>query len=196
MGFRYVFSTSTKTPAFLDVVCTEPQRLTVQPHANGIFDVKWSPSDTLLATASGDHSIRITTLSSSVLSQERTLHTLRGHEGTVKAVAWDPSHDGAVLCTGGRDGGICLWDLRVGEHSAEGGMAPVLSIPKAHDLERKTARPRGSRGKVVAGTPLPGITHLLYTDTHPHGIVSSCSSDGYAVSTTCPKSFSHIDAAV
>ncbi|KAI0332507.1 WD40 repeat-like protein [Cubamyces sp. BRFM 1775] len=156
----------------------EPQRITVQPHANGIFDVKWSPSDTLLATASGDHSIRITTLSPSVPSQERTLHTLRGHEGTVKTVAWGPSHDGDILCTGGRDGGICLWDLRVGERSVGGEVPPVLSIPKAHDLERKPARSRTSRGKVVAGTPLPGITHLLYTDTHPHGVVSSCSSDG------------------
>ncbi|KAH9894342.1 WD40 repeat-like protein [Cubamyces lactineus] len=156
----------------------EPQRVTLQPHANGIFDVKWSPSDTLIATASGDHSIRITTLSSSVPSQERVLHTLRGHEGTVKTVAWDPSRDGDILCTGGRDGAICLWDLRVGERSVRDEIVSVLSIPKAHDLERKPARSRTSRGKVVAGTPLPAITHLLYTDTHPHGVVSSCSSDG------------------
>ncbi|KAI9001274.1 WD40 repeat-like protein [Trametes punicea] len=156
----------------------EPQRVTLQPHANGIFDVRWSPSDTLLATASGDHSIRITTLSSSVSAEQRTLHTLRGHEGTVKSIAWDPAHDSAVLCSGGRDGRICLWDLRAGERSAAGELAPVLSIPKAHDLEGKRARPKAPRRKVVAGVPVQGITHLLYTDTHPYGIVSSCSSDG------------------
>ncbi|OSC98732.1 WD40 repeat-like protein [Trametes coccinea BRFM310] len=156
----------------------EPQRTTVQPHANGVFDVKWSPSDTLLATASGDHSVCITTLSSSVAPQDRILHTLRGHTGTVKSVAWDPSHDGDVLCSGGRDGWICLWDLRVGERSDAGVIAPVLSIPKAHELDSKPAKPKARRGRVVAGAPPASITHLLYTDTHPYGVISSCSSDG------------------
>ncbi|KAI9067644.1 WD40 repeat-like protein [Trametes sanguinea] len=156
----------------------EPQRTTVQPHANGVFDVKWSPSDTLLATASGDHSVCITSLSSSVASQDRILHTLRGHAGTVKSIAWDPAHDGAVLCSGGRDGWICLWDLRVGERSDAGAMAPVLSIPKAHELDGKPAKPKARRGKVVAGAPPASITHLLYTDTQPYGVISSCSSDG------------------
>ncbi|KAI0676942.1 WD40-repeat-containing domain protein [Trametes maxima] len=155
----------------------DPQRVTVQPHENGIFDVKWSPSDTHIATASGDHSIRITSLESSVPSQGRTLHVLRGHEGTVKSIAWDPTHDGTVLCTGGRDGWICLWDLRVGERTESGDIAPVLSIPKAHDLGGK-AKAKPARGKLVSGAPLQGITHLLYTDTHPYGVVSSCSSDG------------------
>ncbi|KAI0751438.1 WD40-repeat-containing domain protein [Daedaleopsis nitida] len=160
----------------------EPQRLTVQSHENGIFDVRWSPSDRLLATASGDHSIHITSLSSSAYSEDRMLHVLRGHEGTVKCVAWDPSHDGDVLCSGGREGSICLWDLRVGEarHNAEGGstLAPVLSVPKAHESELKAPKPKGRRGKIVVAAPLKSITHLLYTDSHPYGIVSSSSSDG------------------
>ncbi|KAI0650098.1 WD40 repeat-like protein [Trametes meyenii] len=156
----------------------DPQRVTVQPHGNGVFDVKWSPSDTHIATASGDHSIRITSLESSVPSHNRTLHVLRGHEGTVKSVAWDPAHDGAVLCTGGRDGWICLWDLRVGERTEAGDIAPVLSIPRAHDLEGKTSKTKSTRGKLVPAAPLQSITHLLYTDTHPYGIISSCASDG------------------
>ncbi|KAI0637884.1 WD40 repeat-like protein [Trametes polyzona] len=158
----------------------EPQRVTVQPHANGVFDVKWSPSDTLIATASGDHSIRISSLSPSVREDDRTLHILRGHEGTVKSVAWDPAYDGAVLCTGGRDGGICLWDLRAGERSTDGELAPVLSIPRAHDLQAqgKPTKPKGTRGKLTPSVPLQSITHLLYTDTHPYSVISSCSSDG------------------
>ncbi|KAI0771938.1 WD40 repeat-like protein [Trametes elegans] len=156
----------------------ESQRVTVQPHANGVFDVRWSPSDTLLATASGDHTVRISTLSSSAASQDRTLHILRGHSGTVKSIAWDPAHDGTVLCSGGRDGWICLWDLRVGERSASGEISPVFSIPMAHDLEGKASRSKSSRGRLVPGMPLQSITSLLYTDTHPYGIVSSCCADG------------------
>ncbi|KAI0370197.1 WD40 repeat-like protein [Pilatotrama ljubarskyi] len=156
----------------------EPQRVTVQPHANGVFDVKWSPSDSLIATASGDHSVRITTLSSSVPSSDRVLHTLRGHEGTVKSIAWDPAHGGAVLCSGGRDGRICLWDLRAGEQIRGGEVTPVLSIAKAHDWDGKQAKSKAPRGKLAPGAPLQGITHLLYTDTHPYGVISSCSSDG------------------
>ena len=160
----------------------EPQRLVLQPHENGVFDVKWSPSDTLLATASGDQSVRITTLASSVSSEERTLHILRGHTGTVKCVAWDPRYDGQVLCGGGRDGSICLWDLRAGEMSQESrAMNPVMTITNAHDdsdkSPKRNAKPRGKR-MLAKQDPLKSITHLLYTDCHPSGIVSSGSFDG------------------
>nr|ANC28038.1 WD-repeat protein [Polyporus umbellatus] len=160
----------------------EPQRVTLQPHQNGIFDIKWSPSDTLLATASGDQSIRITTLASSVLSSERTVYLLGGHQSTVKCVAWDPSYDGTLLCSGSRDGSIRLWDLRVGE-SCEGladnrMLMPVLTITKAHESDVKAPKPKGRSRRVVPGAPAKGITNLLYTDNHPYGIVSSDSFDG------------------
>ena len=162
------------------MVAPEPQRVTLQPHnQNGIFDVKWSPSDTLLATASGDQSVRISALSTSVSSSNRVLHVLYGHESTVKCVAWDPSHDGAVLCSGGRNGSICLWDLRAGElRSGSGSLAPVLTISKAHEGEAKTPKAKGKR-MLTKQEPLKSITHLLYTDAHPYGIVSSSSYDGY-----------------
>ena len=157
--------------------------MTFQPHENGIFDVKWSFSDELLATASGDQSIRVTTVASSARSATRTLHILRGHEGTVKSVAWDPNHDGVVLCSGGREGSICLWDLRVGEgrrdDEASGSLAPVLTIAIAHDRDGKSPKPKGRGRKLVAAAPLKSITQVLYTDSHPYGVVSSCSSDGY-----------------
>lgn len=158
----------------------EPQRTTFQAHVNGIFDVKWSPSDTLLATASGDQSVSITSIEG--YAGGSTLHTLRGHESTVKCVAWDPNYGGDVLCSGGRDGSIRLWDLRVGEaHSGEedaGTLVPVLTIPKAHESDVGTPKPKGRRGKLTTAVPLKGITHLLYTDAHPYGIVSSSSFDG------------------
>ncbi|RPD61859.1 WD40 repeat-like protein [Lentinus tigrinus ALCF2SS1-7] len=160
----------------------EPQRVTLQPHENGIFDVKWSSSDELLATASGDQSIRVTSVASSTRSAAQTLNVLRGHEGTVKSVAWDPNYDGAVLCSGGREGSICLWDLRVGEGRRDGEgtdvLTPVLTIAKAHESDVKSPKPKGRGRKLTTAAPLKSITQVLYTDSHPYGVVSSCSSDG------------------
>ena len=111
-------------------------------------------------------------------SADRALHVLHGHSGTVKCVAWDPAQDGNVLCSGGRDGSICLWDLRVCEsRNGTGTLKPVLVIPKAHESDVKTPKPKGRR-MLRAAAPIKGVTHLLYSDAHPHGIISSNSFDG------------------
>ena len=163
----------------------EPPRTVLTPHANGIFDVKWSPSDKLLATASGDHTVRISTLA----SDDQVLHVLHGHSGTVKCVAWDPSYDGEVLCTGGRDGGICVWDLRVGERSsstrdATGGdtgerstLQPVISIPGAHE-DGKPSKPRPRKSRPTPAAAVRSVTSLVYAGSNPHTLISSGSYDG------------------
>jgi denticleless len=147
----------------------EPARVTLEPHENGIFDVKWNADDTLLATASGDKSTRI----SSVETQQ-LLSILDGHTSTVKCVAWDPAHRD-LLTTGGRDGMLCLYDMRVNNMSDEDEIAArsaVITITAAHGQEKVS----GGRRKV---RPLPrGVTNILYPDDRPHGLVSSGSFDG------------------
>lgn len=149
----------------------EPQRVTLEPHDNGIFDVKWSADDTLLATASGDKSTRI----SSVETQQ-LLSILDGHTSTVKCVSWDPMHRD-LLTTGGRDGMLCTYDLRVKNLSDEDdseipARRPVTTITAAHGQEKG----HGSRQKI---RPLPrGVTNIVYPDDRPHGLVSSGSFDG------------------
>ncbi|PCH41376.1 WD40 repeat-like protein [Wolfiporia cocos MD-104 SS10] len=166
----------------------EPPRTVFNPHQNGVFDAKWSPTDTLVATASGDQSARITVLDSSVSERDRTLHVLTGyHQSTIKCLAWDPSRGGNIICTGGRDGMIFLWDLRVGEgrdrrasrssgggteDSGREGLCPVIAIPRAHELEEK---PRGRRGKQ---SNVRTITSLVYPEADPYCLISSCSYDG------------------
>ncbi|TFK76171.1 WD40 repeat-like protein [Pluteus cervinus] len=152
----------------------EPQRVTIQPHDNGIFAVQWNKSDTLLASCSGDHSARI-----SCLEKEETIHVLRGHTATVKCVTWDPTHQD-LLTTGGRDGTICLWDLRAGEQRRQEGdssfIEPVITILGAHDEGGSVGKPRPRRKKNV---PIPrSITNVLYPERQPYGLVSSGSSDG------------------
>ncbi|KAI0796468.1 WD40 repeat-like protein [Abortiporus biennis] len=158
----------------------EPQRISFQPFANGIFDVHWSPDDTLLATASADRTVHISSLESTGVKTIRQLH---GHKGTVKCVSWDPSRNGDILCSGGRDGGICVWDLRVGkdiqspEDVERGSCSPVIVIPRAHDSKEQLTKSRPRKGKLPPAT-LRSITSLVFSPTEPLGLISSGSTDG------------------
>jgi denticleless len=82
------------------------------------------------------------------------------------------------LSTGGRDGAVCLWDLRVSERRdselADNVLRPVMTISKAHE-ERKE-KPKGRKGK---SAPLPRtITALIYPGD-PYQLITSGSFDGY-----------------
>lgn len=147
----------------------EPQRAIMRPHANGVFSVKWDPTDTLLATSSGDLSTHICDVQTLAVNQ-----TLRAHSLTVKTSAWDPNHRD-VLATGGRDGCVHIWDLRAAERrNADGSLTPVKSIVRAH--EESSQKPKGRKTK---SPPIPkGVTGLTYTDALPHALVSSGSADG------------------
>ena len=146
----------------------------MQTHHNGVFDIKWNLDDTSLATCSGDQSTRISCAMTGAIS-----HVLRGHSRTIKCMAWDPSHT-SLLATGGRDGVICLWDLRVAEQrqSEEDIItpSPVMTIYDAHQDTVIKSKPKPQKGKRV---PTPRtVTSLLYPESQPFGLVSSSSFDG------------------
>lgn len=94
----------------------------------------------------------------------------------MKCVTWDPTNE-ALLSTGGRDGGICVWDLRAGDG---GEMHPVMKIEAAHGKE---ATPKGKRKFKVAVPAARTVTSLVYGEEHPYGLVSSGSYDGCVSST-------------
>lgn len=145
----------------------------MQPHYNGVFDVKWNVDDTSLATCSGDQSTRI-----SCVETGEIINVLRSHNSTVRCMAWDPSNK-ALLATGGRDGAICLWDLRVGDRFHENGLVaanPVVTIYGAHEDTVIKSKPKPRKGKCQ---PTPRtVTSILYSESQPYGLVSSGSSDG------------------
>ncbi|KDR83394.1 hypothetical protein GALMADRAFT_235500 [Galerina marginata CBS 339.88] len=152
----------------------EPPRTTIQPHNNAVFDIKWNTDDSSLATCSGDQSTRI-----SCPKTGQITHVLRGHTSTVKCMAWDPSN-ASLLATGGRDGAICLWDLRVGEQSRDSGdlaaVSPVTTIHGAHEDTTVKSKPKPRKGKQ---SPAPRtITNVLYPESQPFSLVSSSSFDG------------------
>ena len=151
----------------------ELQRTTLQPHHNGIFDVKWSTDDASLATCSGDQSTRVSSAETGAIT-----HVLRGHNSTVKCMAWDPVNS-SLLATGGRDGAICLWDLRVGQHHDDGNVfaaTPVITIHGAHENTIIKSKPKPRKGKQISAPRT--ITNLLYPESHSNGLVSSGSFDG------------------
>ncbi|KAG7449441.1 WD40 repeat-like protein [Guyanagaster necrorhizus] len=148
----------------------EPLHTTIQAHDNGVFDVKWDESDKRLATASADQSARILCLSTNTV-----LHRLRGHTSAVKSISWDPSNPN-LLSTGGKDGTICLWDLRVGEGRIDGeSLPPILSIHGAHEEPAPLGKSK-TRRKSTPSTKT--VTNLIYSDTSPHNLVSSGSYNG------------------
>ena len=154
----------------LTTIHIEPQRTVLIAHSNAIFDLKWHPNDEYVATASGDQSIVI-----SSVRHENRLITLAGHTQSVKCAAWEPEN-GNTLCSGGRDGSILVWDLRVGENwktsTGRGELGPCLVIPQAHKDVGTRFTPNGRK---VARS----ITSLTYAIGKSHSIISSGAFDGY-----------------
>ncbi|KAI9785382.1 MAG: hypothetical protein M1839_000401 [Geoglossum umbratile] len=79
-----------------------------RPHTNAILDLAFSPTDSFLATASGDQTARIIDMPT-----QRTSAVLAGHVSSVKQVRFQPgSGSSSVVATSSRDGTVQIWDLR------------------------------------------------------------------------------------
>ncbi|KAF8505540.1 WD40-repeat-containing domain protein [Russula emetica] len=166
-GTVYIWDTSKR-----EALEQAPNRVDLDIHENGIFDLQWSTDDTSLATCSGDHTTRITDVPTG-----KTLHLLRGHTSTVKTVLWDPQHD-SLLSTGGRDGGIRVWDLRIAtrtSHSVTSHDESVITIDGAHGQD-KQANGGGRRRKIVPSART--VTSLIYPEGRSDRLISSGSFDG------------------
>lgn len=101
-----------------------------------MFDISFSPDDALMATASGDQSVRVFDV-----RQQTCISVLQGHRSSIKQTFFNPLSP-SVLTSCSRDGSINMWDLRcVGVRTDElTTHRPVNSITSAHT-------PPATRGK-------------------------------------------------
>ncbi|KAL2803394.1 putative wd40 protein [Aspergillus granulosus] len=81
---------------------------TLEGHSNEVNSVTFSPDGQLLASGSGDKTIKLWDPNTGELRQ-----TLKGHSGWVTSVTFSP--DGQLLASGSFDKTIKLWDPNTGE---------------------------------------------------------------------------------
>lgn len=80
-------------------------------HEERVWCVRWSPSGMLLASCSGDKTIRIWKKNNNTWESAAILTD--AHKGTIRSIAWSPC--GNYLASCGFDATTCIWDRRSGE---------------------------------------------------------------------------------
>ena len=95
---------------------------TLPGHAEALLSSSFSPDGNVLATGSGDHTVRLWDVHT-----EMPRATLKSHKDWVLCIAWSPC--GRFLASGGKDGNVALWKAM--ERSEKGEVAP-LRVMNAH----------------------------------------------------------------
>lgn len=85
---------------------------TLEGHSEAVLNVAFSPSGRMLASGSGDTTVRMWDLNT-----ECPDATLEGHTGWVLYVAFSP--DGKILASAGMDKNVFLWDVQSGKQKGQ-----------------------------------------------------------------------------
>ena len=72
-------------------------------HEAPVLSLQFSPDGTIVASGSGDHTLRLWDMYTST-----PISVCKGHTGNVQAVSWAP--DGQKVASGGKEGGLRIWD--------------------------------------------------------------------------------------
>jgi WD40 repeat protein len=111
-------------------------------HTHAVYSVAFSPDSKTLASASGDHTVRLWDLAT---NKERS--TLKGHTASVTSVAFSP--DGKSLASASYDKTVKLWDVATGkERVTLTGTQAVWSVAFSPD-----GRMLASAGGSIANAP-------------------------------------------
>jgi len=75
-------------------------------HAEAVLAVAFAPQGDMLATASGDGTVRLWDMGTDL-----PLYTLKGHTDWVLCISWSP--DGHYLASGSMDNDVRIWNAKV-----------------------------------------------------------------------------------
>ena len=145
-------------------------------HSSFVRHVAFSPDGKLMASASGDRTVRIWHV-----ADDRLHATLHGHGHTIWSVAFSP--DGRTLATGSQDHTARLWNVADGQllHTLEGHSDIVWSVAFSPDGRTLAT---GSHDKTVRLWKTPEGQRLATLEGHT-GLVRSLafSPDGRHLAT-------------
>lgn len=117
-------------------------------HDNAIFDMKATPDQEKLITASGDATIKLWDVES-----KNEITSLHSHHSSVKSIS---IYDSNIIASGSRDGSIKVHDLRLK-------LPTVIVIRDAH-RNRTIAKPRRISTKT---DPISCVTNVVFDEHFP-----------------------------
>ncbi|KAF3679175.1 F-box-like/WD repeat-containing protein TBL1XR1 [Capsicum annuum] len=112
---------------------------TFSGHQNEVNTIKWTPTGSLLASCSDDHTAKIWSM-----KQDSCLHDFKGHRKAIYTIEWSPTGAGSsnpnkqlLLASASFDSTVKLWDVELGRllQNLDGHRQPVYSIAFSPNAE-------------------------------------------------------------